>query len=104
MLAYLGVPSTSPEMLYFITALTFAACFAFGWATDMVLAEAGFGLIGNALVGIVGGVFGARIWIAGIWRAAFPGAEPMGLLLYVGAAAILLLCAAALLKKAVANA
>ncbi|MFI4996822.1 MAG: hypothetical protein ACHQAQ_13705 [Hyphomicrobiales bacterium] len=104
MLAFLGLQSVSSEMLYLAAPLAFCAVFTFGWAADMVMREAGFGLIGNSLIGTVGAVFGTRYWLSVVGRGAFGGAEPVAVLTCAGAAATLLLLAAAVLKKAVIRA
>ena len=101
MLDFLGLQSTAPEMLFFATALVFTGSFAFGWATDIVMGEAGFGLIANALIGTIGAIIGTRIWFAGIRPGAFGGGELIAAFMCAGT---LLLFAAALLKKAFARA
>ena len=63
MLAYLGLRSTAPEMLYFVAGLAFTASCAFGMATDAIMRGIGFGVIGNAIIGTAGAVIGAHLWI-----------------------------------------
>lgn len=104
MLAFLGLQSTAPEMLFFTAALVFTASFAFGWATDIVMGENGFGLVANALIGTIGAIIGTRIWFAGIRPGALGGRELIAAFMCAPTAGALLLFAAALLKKALARA
>jgi uncharacterized membrane protein YeaQ/YmgE (transglycosylase-associated protein family) len=103
MLAYLGLRSTAPEMLYFVAGLAFTASCAFGMATDAIMRGIGFGVIGNAIIGTVGAVIGAHLWLERTSYGA-QSSELVPLLLCAAMAGTLLLLLAALLKKAVARA
>jgi uncharacterized membrane protein YeaQ/YmgE (transglycosylase-associated protein family) len=105
MLVYLGLQSLPTEMLYFVTFMAFAASAVFGWTTDMAMKDHGFGPVGNALLGIVGAVFGPRIWFVGLGQGpSWEATDPTSMLVCAAAAGALLLFAAAVLKKALASA
>jgi uncharacterized membrane protein YeaQ/YmgE (transglycosylase-associated protein family) len=103
MLVYLGLQNTPPEMLYFVASLAFTASFAFGFATDAIMRRFGFGLVGNALIGAVGAVIGARVWLDKAGHGTVRGAELASLFLCAALAGTLLLLLTALLKRAVAR-
>jgi uncharacterized membrane protein YeaQ/YmgE (transglycosylase-associated protein family) len=100
MLVLLGLQSVPTEMLYFLAFLTAAASAVFGWTTDLILKDKGFGPIGNALIGIAGAVLGPRIWFIGFQHRSLLGADPGVLLTCAGAGGSFLLVAAGLLKRA----
>jgi uncharacterized membrane protein YeaQ/YmgE (transglycosylase-associated protein family) len=100
MLVSLGLETVPTEMLYFLAFMAIAASIAFGWTTDLILKDRGFGPLGNALIGIIGAFLGPRIWFIGLRHGALLGADPGTLLACAGAGGSLLLVAAALLKRA----
>ena len=102
MLAFLGLSSAPPEMLIFTAAFAFALALAFGWATDLALREAGFGLVGNALLAIAGAILGGH-FLAGRMGLITGMAAPWSPLLAGAVVAMLCLCGATVLKKAVAS-
>ena len=104
MLAYLGLQSIPTEMLYFLAITVFAASVGFGWGTDMVLKDYGFGPVGNALLGVVGVAFGPRIWFVGLGHGWGAAGDPSSLLICAAASGSLLLFAAVVLKRALVRA
>jgi uncharacterized membrane protein YeaQ/YmgE (transglycosylase-associated protein family) len=103
MLALLGLQTLPTEMLYFLAFMAIAVTAIFGWTTDLVLKTLGFGPIGNSLLGVIGAVFGPRIWLVGVQHGSIYDADPSVLLTCMGAGGSILLIAAALLRRAVAR-
>jgi uncharacterized membrane protein YeaQ/YmgE (transglycosylase-associated protein family) len=103
MLSLLGLQSVPTEMLYFLAFMAIATTAIFGWTTDLILKDLGFGPIGNALLGVIGAVFGPRIWLVGVQHGSLFDADPSVLLTCMGAGGSILLIAAALLRKALAR-
>lgn len=58
MLAVIGLERLSTGGLYWVAALLAVGGWGLGWITDLVLQKAGYGVIGNGLVAVVGAVAG----------------------------------------------
>src|SRR5438477_97840 len=104
MLALFGLQTVPTEMLYFLAFMATAAAVTFGWATDLVTKDRGFGPVGNAAIGVAGALMGPRIWFVGLARGSITAADPTAILVSAGAAGALLLLFAMLLKGALARA
>jgi hypothetical protein len=96
MLTALGLGYFSTDYVIIILVLACIGAAAMGWLTDMLMRDAGVGIIGNSLVTLGGMALTLIVWNNYVGQIA--SSEPLVLIAIMAAVSVLLLMGVALLK------
>ena len=58
MLKLIGLAHLSSKEIYLVGLIAICCCFAVGWIMDLIMERAGFGILGNAAVSLLGVLVG----------------------------------------------
>jgi uncharacterized membrane protein YeaQ/YmgE (transglycosylase-associated protein family) len=96
MLAIFGLQHASNDLILAVLAFAAVTSILCGWATDAVLGEAGFGVIGNAILSFLGGFIGCWFWAAFLRTGPVLGLDFISLSMFgaAGAMTVLIMVAA----------
>lgn len=103
MLETLGLQHLSSDAIYTALAFAVVASIVHGWAVDSVIGDAGFGMIGNSILSLFGGLIGAWTWVVFLHQKPFFGSDVVNVLMFGVAGAMVLLIALAFVRKALAQ-
>lgn len=104
MLAAFGLQHASMDMLLSIVLFAVVASIITGWATDAVMNDAGFGVIGNSILSLLGALIG--VWTLATWLHMTPlgGSNFINVILFGAGGAMVTIIALAFVRKMIQRA
>jgi uncharacterized membrane protein YeaQ/YmgE (transglycosylase-associated protein family) len=100
MVGNIGLPTLPSEVFMTAGAFALLASIIHGWAVDTVIGEAGFGLIGNTILSLFGGIIGAWTWAVFLHQKPLFGADVINVIMFGVAGAMIFLISLAFVRKA----
>lgn len=95
-----GIANMTSDVLMTAAAFAVVASIVHGWAVDTVIGEAGFGIIGNTILSLFGGLMGAWTWAVFLQQKQIFGSDVINVIMFGAAGAMIFLISLAFVRKA----
>jgi uncharacterized membrane protein YeaQ/YmgE (transglycosylase-associated protein family) len=100
MIGNIGLPTLPNEVFVTVGAFALLASLIHGWAVDTVIGEAGFGLVGNTILSLLGGMIGVWTWAVFLNQKPLFSTDVINVIMFGVAGAMIFLISLAFVRKA----